>query len=281
MLAAFLIMLREGIEAALIIGIMAGYTVRRGNAKALPAIWAGVLAAVAASVAGAIVLYRTGQELPEVAHELFEAAVALIAVVLLLSMALWMRRAGRGLRHEIEHSLDSGLDGSAGRWSWALFLAAFLIVGREGLESALFLVAITQQATGSGMLTGALLGVAVSVLVGFAIFQLGLKINLGRFFRVTGAFVILVAAGLAAKALHHLHEAGLWNSLQGTAFDLSGVLPNDSILGSVLAGLFGFNPTPSWGEVIVYLAVLIGSSYLFFRPLPKPAPAARRTAPTV
>ena len=281
MLAAFLIMLREGIEAALIVGIMAGYTVRRGNAKALPAIWAGVLAAVAASAVGALILTRTGQELPERAQEIFEAGIALIAVALLLSMALWVRRAGRGLKTEIEHALDQSLESNTGRWSSALFLSAFLIVGREGLESAMFLVAITQQTSGPGMLFGALAGIAASVLVGFAIFRLGLKINLGRFFRITGAFVILVAAGLAAKAVHHLHEAGIWNSLQGTAFDLSGVLPTDSILGSVLAGLLGFNPTPSWGEVIVYLAVLIGAGYLFFRPLPKLAPTVLRATPTV
>ena len=281
MLAAFLIMLREGIEAALIVGIMAGYTARRGNAKALPAIWAGVLAAVAASAVGALILTRTGQELPERAQEIFEAGIALIAVALLLSMALWMRRAGRGLKTEIEHALDQSLESNTGRWSWALFLSAFLIVGREGLESAMFLVAITQQTSGPGMLFGALAGIAASVLVGFAIFRLGLKINLGRFFRITGAFVILVAAGLAAKAVHHLHEAGIWNSLQGTAFDLSGVLPADSILGSVLAGLLGFNPTPSWGEVIVYLVVIIGAGYLFFRPLPKLAPTVLRATPTV
>ena len=280
MLVAFLIMLREGIEAALIVGIMAGYTARRGNAKALPAIWAGVLVAVAASAIGAFVLNRTGQKLPERAQEIFEAGIALIAVALLLSMALWMRRAGRGLKHEIEHSLDQGLEASTGRWSSALFLSAFLIVGREGLESAMFLVAITQQATGAGMLIGALAGIAGSVLVGFAIFRLGLKINLGRFFRITGAFVILVAAGLAAKAVHHLHEAGIWNSLQGTAFDLSGVVPADGILGSLLAGLLGYTPTPSWGEVIVYLAVLLAAGWLFFRPLPVLAPPARRVAPT-
>ena len=186
MLVAFLIMLREGLEAALIVGIMASYTVRRGNAGALPSIWAGVLAAFAASAAGAFLLIRTGQEFPQRAQEIFEAAVGAFAVVLLLSMALWMRRAGRGLKHEIEHSLDSGLASGSGGWSWPLFFTAFLIVGREGLESAMFLVAITQQATGPGMFMGAMAGLGVAALVGLAIFRLGLKIHLGKFFRVTG-----------------------------------------------------------------------------------------------
>ena len=280
MLVAFLIMLREGIEAALIVGIMAGYTARRGNARALPAIWAGVLTAIAASALGAFLLHRTGQEFPQRAQEVFEAAVALVAVALLLSMALWMRRAGRGLKHEIEHSLDHSLDTSTGRWSWPLFLSAFLIVGREGLETAMFLVAITQQATGPAMLIGALFGIGASALVGFAIFRLGLRINLGRFFKITGAFVILVAAGLAASALRHLHEAGIWNQLQGTAFDISGLLPTDSVVGSLLAGLLGYTPTPTWGEVIVYLAVLLGAGWAFFRPLPDLAVAPQRAAPT-
>ena len=280
MLVAFLIMLREGLEAALIVGIMASYTARCGNARAMPSIWAGVLAAVAASVAGAWALQRTGQEFPERLQEGFEAAVALVAVALLLSMVLWMRRVGRGLKREIEHSLDDGLAGNTGGWSWPLFLSAFLIVGREGLESAIFLVAITQQATGPIMLLGAVAGIVAAALVGFAIFRLGLKINLGRFFRVTGIFVILVASGLAATALRRLHEAGVWNSLQGTAFDLSGVLPTDGILGTLLAGLLGYTATPSWGEVIVYLSVLLGAGWLFFRPLPELAPTARRAAPT-
>jgi high-affinity iron transporter len=280
MLVAFLIMLREGLEAALIIGIMAGYTARRGNAAALPSIWAGVLAAIAASVAGGFVLVRTGQEFPQRAQEGFEAAVALIAMVLLLSMVLWMRRAGAGLKRDIEHSLDQGLAGASGRWSWALFLSAFLIVGREGLESVMFLVAILQQATGPGLMIGALSGLAVAVAIGFAIFRLGLKVNLGRFFRITGVFVIFVAAGLGASVLRKLHEAGQWNHLQGTAFDLSGVLPTDGILGTMLSGIFGYTATPSWGEVIVYLAVLLGALWAFFRPLPTLAPPPQRAAPT-
>ncbi len=280
MLAAFLIMLREGLEAALIVGIMAGYTARRGNSRALSSIWAGVIAAIVASAVGAWSLHRTGQEIPEHLQEGFEAAVTLVAVALLLSMVLWMRRAGRGLKHEIEHSLDHGLDDDTGRWSWALFLAAFLIVGREGLESVLFLVAITQQAAGPGILIGAIAGIALSVLVGFAIFRFGLKVNLGRFFRVTGVFVIFVAAGLSATALHRLHEAGVWNSLQGTAFDLSGVLPTDGLLGALLAGLFGYTATPTWGEVIVYLAVLLIAGWLFYRPLPAITSAPQRAAPT-
>lgn len=280
MLVAFLIMLREGLEAALIIGIMASYSVRRGNAGALPSIWAGVAAAFAASAAGAFILVRTGQEFPQRGQEMFEAAVGAFAVVLLLSMALWMRRAGHGLKQDIEHSLDSSLASGAGGWSWPLFFSAFLIVGREGLESAMFMVAILQQAPGPGMLIGALTGLAVAAFVGAAIFQLGLKIHLGKFFKITGVLVIFVAAGLAASSLRHLHEAGVWNSLQGIAFDLSSVLPTDGILGTLLSGLFGYNATPTWSEVILYLVVLIGAGWLFFRPLPDVAQPAPRPAPS-
>lgn len=278
MLVAFLIMLREGLEAALIVGIMAGYTVRRGNPGALPAIWSGVLAAIAASAAGAFLLHKTGQEFPQRQQEVFEAAVGLFAVVLLLSMAFWMRRAGRGLKADIEHSLDASFTSSGSGWSWSLFTAAFLIVGREGLETGMFFVAITQQATGPDMMIGALLGLVISALIGFAIFRLGLKLHLGKFFRITGGLVILVAAGLAASSLHHLYEAGLWTLWMGTAFDISSVLPTDGILGSLLSGLFGYNAAPSWAEVVVYLALLLGAGWAFFRPLPALAPP--RVAPS-
>jgi high-affinity iron transporter len=280
MLVALLIMLREGLEAALIVGIMASYSVRRGNAGALRSIWAGVVAALVASAAGAFGLVRTGQEFPQRGQELFEAAVGAFAVVLLLSMALWMRRAGRGLKHDIEQSLDSSLASGTGGWSWPLFFSALLIVGREGLESAMFMVAIIQQAPGPGMFIGAMTGLAVAALVGAAIFRLGLKINLGKFFKITGVLVIFVAAGLAASSLRHLHEAGIWNSLQGTAFNLSGALPTDGVLGTLLSGLFGYNATPTWSEVIIYLVVLIGAGWLFFRPLSEIARPTPRTAPS-
>ncbi|MGV8985825.1 MAG: iron uptake transporter permease EfeU [Cypionkella sp.] len=275
MLVTFLIMLREGIEAALIIGIMAGYSVRRGRASALPSIWAGAMAALLVSALAAGLLLWTRADFPQRAQEIFEALVALVAIAVLLSMVFWMRRAGRTFKAEIEQTLDRDLSQVTAGFSIALFATAFLIVGREGLESVMFLVAILQQATGPAMLMGAVLGLGTAVLVGALIFRLGVRLNLARFFRWTGVVVIFIAAGLAASALRALHEAGFWNDLQATAFDLSGVLPGDSVLGTLLTGIFGYSATPNLGEVLIYLALLVPTLLLFLRPArPIPAPRA-------
>lgn len=275
MLVTFLIMLREGIEAALIIGIMAGYSVRRGRASALPSIWAGTFVALLASATAAALLLWTQADFPQRAQETFEAVVALVAIAVLLSMVFWMRRAGRNMKAQIEESLNLGLRRVSDRFSMPLFATAFLIVGREGLESVMFLVAILQQATGPGMLTGAMLGLATAALVGALIFRLGVQLNLARFFRWTGVVVIFIAAGLAASALRAFHEAGLWNGLQSAAFDLSAVLPTDGLLGTLLSGIFGYSAAPSWGELLAYLALLIPTLIAFLRPLsPTLAPRA-------
>ncbi len=270
MVIAFLIMLREGLEAALLIGIMAGYTARRGKSRALPSLWAGAVAALLAAGAGGWLLQWTGQEFPERAQDIFESLVALVAITLLISMVLWMRQAAPRLKRELEAQVDRSLADDMTRWVPALFLTAFLIVGREAPESSMFLIAILQQSSGKSAATGALAGLFIAVAVGFAIFRLGLRLDLRRFFRVTGGFVILVAAGLAASVLRSLHEAGVWNGLQGTAFDLSGALPTDGVAGTLLSGIFGYSATPTWGEVVVYLIVLIGTGWLFLRPLPRP-----------
>ena len=266
MLVTFLIMLREGIEAALIIGIMAGFSVRRGRAQALPSIWAGSIAALVVSGLAAGLLLWTKQDFPQRAQELFEVVVAAVAIAVLLSMVFWMRRAGRTFKAEIEQTLDRDLRSATGGFSLPLFATAFLIVGREGVESVMFLVAILQQATGPAMLTGAFLGLGAAVLVGAMIFWLGLRLNLAWFFRWTGVVMIFIAAGLAAQGLRALREAGLWDDLQGTAFDLSRVLPGDGVPGSLLSGMFGYSATPSWGEVLIYLLVLAPALVLFLRP---------------
>lgn len=267
MLVAFLIMLREGIEVALIIGIIASYTVQRGDARALPAIWAGMLAAALASVALGALILISGAEFPQRAQEVFEGLVAALAVVILISMVFWMKRAGRSMRRALQGRIDLALVGrQGGGWSWALALIAFLITGREGLESVMFLVAVAQQAQGAAMPVGAALGLVVAAMLGVMIFRFGVRINLARFFRYTGVFVILVAAGLAANVLHAFHEAGIWNALQQRVFDLSAVLPADGPLGVLLASLFGYNDAPVLGEVIVYLGFLIPALFLFLKP---------------
>jgi high-affinity iron transporter len=270
MLIAFLIMLREGLEAALVVGIVAGYLVQSGRRESLPALWAGLVAALAACVVAGGLILLAGAEFPQREQELFEGAVALVAVGMLVSMVFWMKRAGRSIKAELRGAVDKALVGAADGRGWArlapLALLAFLIVGREGLESVVFLAATLQQDVGWSVPVGAALGLAGAAALGALVFQGGARLDLRRFFRLTGAFVILVAGGLLAGALRSFHEAGLWNGLQGVAFDLSPILPADGVPGTLLAGMLGYRDAPTWGEVALYLAFVIPALALFLAP---------------
>ncbi|MGK9235891.1 FTR1 family protein [Inquilinus limosus] len=262
MLVPFLIMMREGIEAALIVGIIAGYLRQTGRSQWMPLVWIGIAIAVLLSIAVGIVLNLVSAEFPQREQELFEAMVGLVAVFILTSMVFWMRKAARSIKAQLQHSVDAALEGHDAK-GLALIGMAFFAVAREGLESVFFLLATFQQDVGLEAPIGALAGVLVAVAVGFAIYWGGVRLNLKRFFRWTGLFILVVAAGLLAGSLRALHEAGLWNGLQEIAFDLSHVLPIDGPLGSVLAGIFGYQDTPTVGEVAVYLLFLIVTLPLF------------------
>lgn len=268
MLVAFLIMLREGLEAALIVGIVAGYLKQTGRAAWMPAIWAGILLAVALSLFAGAALQLASAEFPQKAQELFEALVGLIAVAVLTSMVFWMRRAARSIKAELHASIDAALGGpdSGAGPGWALIGLVFFAVAREGLESVFFLLAVFQQSSGAAAPLGALLGIAVAAALGWGIYAGGIRLDLRRFFRWTGVFVLIVAAGILAGSVRALHEAGLWNHLQAIAFDLSGVLPVDSLPGAVFSGLFGYHDTPAVGEVIAYIAFLAVTLVAFLRP---------------
>lgn len=265
MLASFLIMLREGIEAALIVGIIASYLARTGRSEWLPTIWVGVLLAAALSLFVGAAVLAIGSEFPQKTQELFEAIVGMAAVVILISMVFWMRKAARSIKSEMEHELDAAFADQRGP-TWALICMSFFAVAREGLEAVFFLLAIFQQSPGPGAPIGALLGLACAALIGYGIFRGGLKLNLRRFFLWTGVFIIFVAAGLAATVLRNLHEAGIWNHLQQPAWDMSHALPLSSITGTLLGGMFGYHDTPAVGEVIVWAVVLIVTLYFFLRP---------------
>jgi len=277
MLASFLIMLREGIEAALITGIVASYLKQSGRGEWLPAVWVGVFLALAVSLFAGAGLIFIGSELPQKAQELFEAAVGLIAVFVLVSMVFWMRRAARTFKHDMQRSIDGAMASSNGV-GWALTGMVFFAVAREGLESIFFLLAIFQQSTGPAAPLGALAGVLVAAAIGFAIFYGGIRLHLRRFFRWTGIFILFVAAGLLASVLRNLHEAGVWNGLQHRAFDLSGVLPESSVAGATLSGLLNYREAPTMGEVIVYAVFLAVTLFLFLRPSASSSKLAANTA---
>ncbi|MBN8756420.1 MULTISPECIES: iron uptake transporter permease EfeU [Variovorax] len=274
MLIPFLIMLREGIEAALIVGIVASYLKQSGRGALMPAVWVGVLLAAALSLFAGAGLQLLAAEFPQKQQELFEGVVGLIAVVMLTSMVFWMRKAARSIKGELQASIDSALAKGADGQGWALIGMVFLAVAREGLESVFFLLAVFQQSSGWEAPVGALAGIAVSVVIGWGLYSGGVRLDLRRFFRFTGLFILLVAAGLLAGVLRKLHEGGVWNHLQTVVFDMSDTLPMDSPVGAVLSGLLGYQAAPVVGEVIVYLAFLAVALFFFLRSAPAPAPRA-------
>ncbi|WP_251978702.1 iron uptake transporter permease EfeU [Salinicola avicenniae] len=255
MLIPFLIMLREGLEAALMVGIIAGYLHRTSRAAWLPAVWIGVFLAAALALFVGAGLQFASAEFPQRQQELFEAGVGFIAAGVLSWMVLWMRRAARRMGQDLTAAVEQAFS-SRRRHTYALIGMVFLAVAREGLESIFFLLAVFQQSGSAHAPLGALLGLCVAVGIGLALYRGSLRLPLHRFFRATGVFILLVAAGLMAGSVRALHEAGLWNHAQQVAFDLSGTLPLDSALGSLLAGLFGYQPAPTWSEVTAYLGYL-------------------------
>jgi high-affinity iron transporter len=192
-------------------------------------------------------------------------------VAVLTSMVFWMRKVSRSIKASLHASVDAALAHSSGQ-TLALIAMIFFAVAREGVESVFFLLAIFQQSSGSAAPLGALLGVILATLLGYGIYAGGVKLDLRRFFRWTGVFVLIVAAGILAGALRSLHEAGIWNHLQTVVFDLSGALPMDSPLGTIFAGFFGYQDAPSLGAVIAYVLFLaVTLVMLLSPPMARPA----------
>ena len=215
----------------------------------MPSVWFGVGLAVLLCTALGIALEAGGAEFPQKAQELFEGCVALLATGILASMVFWMGKVARSIKSQLHDSIDA-----------AMQIRGSLRVGtgRHGVPRrrsrrpgiGIFLIATVQQDVGIGVPIGAALGLLCAFAFGVGIYRGGVKLNLRRFFRFTGVFIIFVAAGLLAGAVHAFHEAGLWNSLQETAFDLSGILPGDGLIGTLLGGIFGYQDAPTVGEVI-------------------------------
>lgn len=261
-------MLREGIEAALIVGIIASYLKQTGRGEWMPAVWIGVFLACALALFVGGGLELVSAEFPQKQQELFEGLVGLVAVIILSSMVFWMRKVARSIKHELHTSLDAALAGSKNQ-TYALIGMVFFAVAREGLETVFFLLAIFQQSEGASAPLGALLGLIIAVAIGFAIYSGSMRLNLSRFFRWTGLFILVVAAGILANSVQALHEAGLWNHFQTVVFDISATLPMDGPTGSVLAGMFGYQDAPTVSVLAVYLAYLVFALVLFFLPQPR------------
>jgi high-affinity iron transporter len=262
-LPTFVIGLREGLEASLIVGIIAAFLIQRGERRALRPMWFGVAAAAVLCLVVAVVLRAIDESLPAVQRESFEAVLAFVAVAGITYMIVWMRRHSRMLKGSLERSAGQALASGS---TWALVGMAFLAVLREGLETAVFILATFQNSTSPAVTgAGALLGIAVAVGLGIAIFRGGVRINLSRFFRVTGFVLAIVAAGLLALGVHAAQEAGWTTAMHSPAFDLTWLVAPGTVRASLLTGVLGLQPVPTVAEVVAWLlyAVPMGAYVLW------------------
>lgn len=265
MFVPFLIMLREGLEAALIVSLIASYLKRTGRGQWIGTMWIGVFLAAGLCLGTGILINETTGEFPQKQQELFEGIVAVIAVVILTWMVFWMRNVSRNVKVHLEQAVEQALRQKGGQ-GWALVLMVFFAVAREGLESVFFLLAAFGQDLGIWPPLGALLGLTTAIVLGFLIYLGGVRLNLGAFFRWTSLFILLVAAGLAASAIRAFHEAGIWNEFQSIAFDMSNVLSTHSLGGTLLEGILGYQETPTVSEVAVWLLYLVPAFIFYLLP---------------
>jgi len=274
-LPTFVIGLREGLEAALIIGIIAAFLIQRDERRALRWMWVGVALAIALCLGMAWTFRSIDRALPHKQQEALAAVMAVLAVAGVTYMIIWMRRHSRGLKHVLESHAETALTRGS---TWALVGLAFFAVIREGLETSVFLIAafensLNPRATG----TGAVLGILVAAALGYGIYRGGVRINLSRFFRFTGFILVLVAAGLAASAAHAAAEAGVLTFGQANALNLTWLIAPGTIRASLITGMLGLQATPTVIEVSLWLVYAIVMSVYVLWPQGR-APQQRRAA---
>ena len=279
--SGFLIGLREGVEAALIVAIVLAYVVRTGNGRHISKIWIGAGAAAALSVVIGLLIFSTVGSFEEPYEQLFEGSAMLLAAVVVTWMLFWMRRQSMNLRGELQAAVDRVLtEGTA----WGLAVLAFTAVIREGVETALFLAGqATSAETGAGsVLVGAVAGLGAAVLIGWGFYRGSRAIDLRRFFRWTGIALVFIAAGLLSHAIHEFIEvaeiAGIALIGSQTAFDISSVLSHDDGIGQFLRAIFGYSAHPEVLTLVVHVGYVVGILALYLRPV-RPAPPAPRSNP--
>lgn len=258
MLPSYLLSLREGIEAALIVGILLGAVRLIKRPALVPAIWFGVLSAIAVSILGAFLLTLLGLKLEGRAEAIFEGITMLLAAALLTWMIFWMSGHSRTLKNTLEADIQRASH-FGGR---AIFLVAFVAVLREGIELALFLTASVFVSNPFQTFLGASLGLGTAVLLGWSLFASSVRLDLRRFFQVTGILLILFAAGLFAHGVHEFIEVGWLPAIVENIWDTSSILSRDSVAGQLMSALFGYNPSPDLTEVIAYLAYFAGIGFV-------------------
>jgi high-affinity iron transporter len=261
----YLIGLREGLEASLVVCILIAYLVKTGRKDALKPIWMGIGVAIALALGFGCALEFGSQELTFEAQEALGGSLSIVAVGLVTWMVFWMRRTARHLKSELHGRLDAALAMGTG----ALVATAFLAVGREGLETALFVWASVHAASDGTPrpLIGVALGLATAVFLGWLFYRGALKINLAKFFTWTGGMLVVVAAGVLAYGVHDLQEADWIPGLRNLAFDISGTIPPDSWYGTLLKGVLNFQPDPTVLQVTVWALYLVPTLAIFLAPV--------------
>ena len=254
MLASFLITLREGLEAALIVGIVLGVLRKLGRMERSRSVWAGVLVAVVVSVIVGLALNALGVAFEGRGEEIFEGVAMLLAAGVLTWMIFWMQQQGRNIQAELESDVRQAVSLGSG---WALFSLAFVAVLREGIETVLFLTAAAFSATPTETLIGGALGLSIAVVLGWLTFAAGKRLNVRVFFRVTSILLIFFAAGLLAYGVHELQEAALLPIFIEHVWDINPILDENGTVGVFLKAIFGYNGNPSLIEVISYVSYLI------------------------
>ncbi len=261
MAAAFLVTLREGLEAALIISIILAYLARTGNYRQFRNVWLGTGAAVVVSLAVGAVLFWTLGQLSGRAEAIFEGVAMFSAVLVLTYMVIWMKRQARNIKAHLEAQLQSAL--AAGS-ALAMASLAFIVVVREGIETVLFMFGVLRSASPTTATIGGLLGLAIAIAIGYAGYKGAKWLNLSTFFNVTGALLILFAAGLLAYGIHEFQEAGLFPIVVENVWNINHILNEKEGLGSFLKALFGYNGNPSLLEVSFYFGYLALAFWYFF-----------------
>lgn len=257
MFGNYLVGLREGLEASLVVVILVAYLVKSGRRHLLGRIWLGVAAAIAISLAFGAALTYGPRGLTFEAQEAIGGTLSIVAVGFVTWMIFWMARSARSLSGDLKSHVDRAADASRA----SLVVVAMLAVGREGLETALFLWAATQAASSgegssSAPLIGAGLGLLTAVVIACLLYRGALSLNLSKFFTWTGGFLIFVAAGVLAYGVHDLQESGVLPGLNSLAFDVSEQIPPSSWIGTLLKGTFNFSPATTWFELAVWVAYI-------------------------
>ncbi|MCQ9345536.1 iron uptake transporter permease EfeU [Corynebacterium phoceense] len=263
--ANLLIGLREGLEAAMVVTILAAYLTKSGHSKQMRWVWAGVAAAIAVTLAVFAIIYYGTKTLTTVGQEIIGGIGSLVAVALVSYMLLWMHGASKNMKAELEGKLEHAIAVGPG----SVFVLAFMAVVREGIETALLVFDTFAYGSSATPALGLSLGIAIAVAVAVAMYFGAIRINLRTFFRVTGILLVIVAAGILRYGLTDLQEAGLLPGLHTLAFDVSHIIAPGTALATFIEGIFNLVPAPTTLSMVGWAVYLVVALYLFLRPTKK------------